>query len=157
MMNSNPARAYRQCAVQGASPMGLILMLYDAAVASLHRAIAAFDANDIESRTSHLNHVLDVVAELQGSLNIEKGGKVAKHLDRFYTYARGEIFEANIRNSKEELHRLVEQFLSLREAWQQMEKSASLPSDKTPENIPSAPAQSATSQASGANSLLWRA
>ena len=36
---SHSARTYRQFSVQGATPLGLVVMLYDGAIAAIQRAI----------------------------------------------------------------------------------------------------------------------
>lgn len=59
----NPAKAYRQFSVEGASPVGLVVMLYERAIADLQRATTAVEAHDIELRTKHLDHFLGVIAE----------------------------------------------------------------------------------------------
>jgi flagellar protein FliS len=115
---NNVAQTYTQLSVEGASPVGLVVALYDNTLRSLHRARRAIEANDIEGRTQHLNHVLSIIAHLQGTLDFEQGGEVAEALLRFYTYARARILEASITNSKEKLTDLASHFSSLRQAWQ---------------------------------------
>ncbi len=138
-MITSPAQAYRQYAANGASPPELIGMLYEAAILSLHRAVHAVEVNDIPRRTANLNHVLAVIGELQSALSLERGGEVAQSLDRFYAFARTRIFEASVQNSQEILQRLATQFLSLREAWQQVESGnpgSSHPAGAHPARIP---------------------
>jgi flagellar protein FliS len=115
------AQIYTQLSLEGASPMGLVVALYDNALKSLHRARRAIEANDIELRTKHLNHVLCIVAHLQGSLDLEHGGEVARTLLQFYTYARARVLEVSLTNSKEKLNDLASHFSSLRAAWQVVE------------------------------------
>jgi flagellar protein FliS len=138
-MIANPAQAYRQYAANGASPLGLILMLYEVAVTSLHRAVQAVEIEDIPGRTASLNHVLAVIGELQSALDFERGGEVAQNLERFYLFARSRVIEASSQNSKDILQQLAAQFLSLREAWQQVESAST--ASPHPSEIPSRPLQ----------------
>ncbi|MBI1749431.1 MAG: flagellar export chaperone FliS [Acidobacteria bacterium] len=124
-MNADPARSYKQFAAGSASPVGLVVMLYDAAMSSLERATQAVDAGDTEKRSAALNHVLAVIGELQGCLNFERGGEVAQRLERFYSVARGKVLEAHIKVSRKMLEELSGQFASLREAWQEVERAES--------------------------------
>jgi flagellar protein FliS len=103
-------------------------MLYDGAIATLHRAVAAIKAHDIETKCKQLNRALAIIVQLEGSLNFELGGEVAQTLKSFYEYARAQIMKANIENSLEILRSLIEQFASVREAWHQ----ADHPSPSTP-------------------------
>jgi flagellar protein FliS len=79
------------------------------------------EANDIARRTQHLNHVLTIVAHLQGTLDLEQGGEVARTLQQFYIYARARILEVSMTNSTEKLTDLASHFSTLRGAWQVVE------------------------------------
>jgi flagellar protein FliS len=69
----HPALAYRQISVQSATPLGLVVMLYDGAIAALLRAIAAIEARDTEKKCHHLNRALAIIIQLEGTLNTEQG------------------------------------------------------------------------------------
>lgn len=122
---NNVAQSYARLFVEGSSPVGLVVALYDNALKSLHRARRAIETNDIELRTRYLNHVLCIIAHLQGTLDLERGGEVAATLTRFYSYARAGILEVSLTNSKEKLADLASHFYSLREAWQTVESQVS--------------------------------
>jgi len=114
---NDAAQTYTQISLEGSSPVGLVVALYDNALKSLHRARRAIEANDIERRTHHLNHVLSIISHLQGTLDLQRGGKVARTLAQFYAYARAKILEVSLTNSLEKLTQLASQFSSLRGAW----------------------------------------
>jgi flagellar secretion chaperone FliS len=125
-MNQNQiATLYRQVSARGASPLTLVVKLYDIILEDLRRALDALAAGDIERRTNELNHALRAIAELQNALNHEKGGDVARRLENFYNVTRGMVIEANIRGSAELLNKLNGMYASLRSAWQQVEKEQS--------------------------------
>ena len=114
---SHPAHAYRQFSVQGSTPLGLVVMLYDGAIAAMLRAVAAIAAHDIQTKCKHLNRAQAIITQLEGTLNMELGGEVAQTLKTFYLYARGQAMKANIENSPEILRSLIEKFTTVREAW----------------------------------------
>ncbi|MGD0127689.1 MAG: flagellar export chaperone FliS [Terriglobia bacterium] len=118
----HPAHTYRQESVQGASPLGLVVMLYDGAITALLRAIAAIEAHDIEAKCRHLNRALAIILQLEGTLNFEQGGEIAQYLEGFYAYSRAKITKANVENSAEFLGPLIEYFTSLRDAWKEGEQ-----------------------------------
>jgi flagellar secretion chaperone FliS len=121
-MNSNAASEYRKRSVEGASPVGLVVLLYGGAITALLRAISAVEAGDIERRVNELNKVLAILAELQGTLDFEKGGAVAQQLETFYKVTRSQVLEASIKMSKPMLEELVKHMTSIKEAWQQVER-----------------------------------
>lgn len=131
----NPAVAYRQFSVQGATPLGLVVMLYDGAIAALQRAIAAIDADDISAKCAELNRALAIFAQLEGTLNFEQGGEVARTLMSLYAYCRVEVLKANLENSAEVLRTLIDKVTMVREAWYQADRLPP-PGKSRPENLP---------------------
>jgi flagellar secretion chaperone FliS len=118
----NPALAYRQFSVQGATPLRLVVMLYDGAIAALQRAIAAIQAHDISNKCAELNRATAIIAQLEGSLNFEKGGEVARTLKSLYVYARSQALKGNLENSAPTLLSLVDRLTSVREAWAEADR-----------------------------------
>jgi flagellar biosynthetic protein FliS len=88
---NNPARTYRENAVRAASPVGLIVILYEEVVRSLRRAQRGIQQGNIEQRTLGLTHAVRVIGHLQSVLNFDDGGDVARNLSAFYNGARTEI------------------------------------------------------------------
>lgn len=114
--------------------MGLVAMLYERAIADLQRAMTAVEAHDIEQRTKHLNHFFSLIAELEGSLDHERGGQVAKNLERFYQFARAQALNAAVENSKEILSKLSEHLSTLRDAWREGERHLATQGTNFPAN-----------------------
>jgi flagellar secretion chaperone FliS len=125
MKSSNAALAYGQTASLGASPVGVIVLLYDRLARDIHAAIAAMKSNDIEARSSHINHALLILQQLQGSLDFAAGGAAARQLDTFYSHIRGKLLEAQIRQSPELLLTQARVIAQVRESWAEVERNAS--------------------------------
>ena len=122
-MNAYDAAAqYRELGSRGAHPVGLVVRLYDALVEDFRRAAEAVNTGKIERRTVALNHALLILAELEGTLDHERGGQVAKHLKGLYQVARPMIIEANLHSSIGKIERLASLFLPVRQAWRQAER-----------------------------------
>ena len=119
------ARHYRELAIKGATPVGLIVILYDMVIESLAHALREIEAGNIEARVVELNHALAAISELQRSLNMEAGGEVSKRLSDLYDVARGKILEANIKVSRQPLEQLKNVLTSVREAWLVVEEKTS--------------------------------
>jgi flagellar protein FliS len=114
--------SYREAAVRGASPMRLVLCLYEQAIEDLRRAVAALTTGDIETRTRLINHALMVIGQLQGTLDMEHGGAVAKNLKRFYVLLRAGLVEAQGKQSRNILEQQISQLTTVYEAWQEVER-----------------------------------
>jgi flagellar protein FliS len=153
---THPALTYRQLAVQGATPVGSIVMLYDGAIGAMQRGIGAMEACDVEKKCAHLNRALAIIVYLEGILNLAQGGEIAQNLKRFYVHARTSLLQASIKNSKEILASLIQQFSELREAWQEVEAQGS--SSGTPAPTPHDARPSSTPPlANGRESASWSA
>jgi flagellar protein FliS len=135
----HPALTYRQMSVQGASPLGLVVMLYDGAIAALLRAIAAIEARNVEKKCYHLCRALAIIAQLEGSLNFERGGEAARTLQTFYQYVRAQAMKANIENSANILRALIENLTTVRDAWREGERRLAAQSTSAPAAGRSAP------------------
>jgi flagellar secretion chaperone FliS len=123
----NAGLAYREAAVAGASPVRLVVLLYEQAMENLRRALAAHMRQDIEGRTREINHALLVIGHLQATLDKEQGGKVAENLTRFYEQLRAGLVEAQCKQSAEVLERQISHLMQVYEAWCAVEKSLAPP------------------------------
>jgi flagellar biosynthetic protein FliS len=90
-------------------------------VNAIYGAIPAIEANEIEKKMLELNHAFALLSHLQNALEFKKGGNVALPLDRFYNLARERMLDASGENSGKVLTQVAEDFLSVREAWQEVE------------------------------------
>jgi flagellar protein FliS len=115
--------SYRETAVRGASPVRLVICLYEQAIEDLRLAVLALEKGDIEARTRGINHALMVLAQLQGSLDMERGGEVAKNLSRFYGVVRAGLTEAQLKQSGRILEQQVSQLVLVHEAWLEVERA----------------------------------
>lgn len=122
--STNPRLAYRQAAVETATPIGLVVILYDLVVEDFAKAIAAIGSGDVEARTAAVHHALSALEQLQGRLDFEKGVDVARQLDHFYSMIRGKLLEAQMKCSREILEELIAFMSDMRRAWKQVEEQS---------------------------------
>jgi flagellar protein FliS len=122
---SDPARAYRESAVRGASPVGLIVILYEEIIHSIRKAQRSVQAGNIEERTRSLNHAIAVVGHLQGILNFEKGGRVARDLSLFYDLVRSKILDASVRTDGGTMEWIVTECSKIKQAWELVDRQVS--------------------------------
>jgi len=121
MSNPGILSAYQQSSAQGASPIGLVLSLYDTILRDFRRALDAINRGNVETRVSELNHALVVIAHLQSVLDFEHGADAAKRLNSFYEISRGMILSVNVDTNRGTLQKLIQMYSSMRQAWHQAE------------------------------------
>ncbi len=119
---TDPVRSYRESAVRGATPVGLIVILYEEIVRSVRRAQRALRNGNIEERTNALTHAINVVGHLRGVLNFEIGGPIARNLASFYDTMQAQILAANISASYDALESIAQAFFTVKEAWQTVDR-----------------------------------
>ncbi|MBS1840177.1 MAG: flagellar export chaperone FliS [Acidobacteria bacterium] len=121
MSNSGVLSAYQQHSVQGASPVGLVIALYDTILRDFRRALDAMNRGNVETRVFELNHSLTVIAHLKSVLDFERGADAAKRFDNFYEITRGMILSVNVDSNAATLQKLIEMYSSMRQAWHDAE------------------------------------
>jgi flagellar protein FliS len=122
----NAGSSYREATIRGASPVRLVLCLYEQAIEDLRRAVVAQEKGDIEARTREINHAVIVIGQLQRSLNMEQGGEVARNLARFYGTVRAGLTEAHARQSAPLLEEQISQLVMIHGAWLEVERATSV-------------------------------
>jgi flagellar protein FliS len=126
MKNSGAISEYQQSSVRGATPVGLIIALYDTILRDFRRALDALDSSNVEARVFELNHALTVIAHLKNVLDHDKGGDAASQFSRFYEVTRAMIVDVNLKSSRESLLQLTELYTGLRQAWLQADRNLSV-------------------------------
>jgi flagellar secretion chaperone FliS len=101
----------------GASPVQLIVMLYDGAIRFMEEGKRAMAEKDYETQNARLQRAQKIVMELMGSLDFAQGGDVAKNLLKLYEYVLAELIEANINDDPKRIENAQGTMRELREAW----------------------------------------
>lgn len=124
MSYARPWNAYREITTQTASPGQLVLMLYDGAIQFLQKALLGFDLDDpAESYETINNNIIraqNILHELNGTLNLEAGGRLAETLRGLYLYMDDRLLESNLRKCPEGIRDTVRRLTILRDAWNEM-------------------------------------
>ena len=110
-------RLYQDSALQGATPIELVILLYDSALHDLQGALMAMKAADVETRSHQVAHALMVLQQLQGTLDFERGGAAARQFEQFYNLLRAKILEAQMRGSTELMQQQIQCVTEVRDSW----------------------------------------
>jgi flagellar protein FliS len=119
------ARTYRANSILTASPGQLVLLLFDAALNSLAIARKACDETASDPRqfevvNTQLVKAQKILAELQGTLNLEAGGEFARTMYRLYDYYDRRLMEANLRKQSAPIAEVERLLGEVRNAWAEM-------------------------------------
>lgn len=111
------ARAqYNQDAILSASPGRLLTMLFDRLMLDLQRAEAAQSEQDWNRASGYLIHAQDIVAELAGTLDVERwdGGQ---NLLAIYLFSSTKLVSANVEHSIDRTREVIAIMEPLRQTW----------------------------------------
>ena len=123
MAYQNAYAAYQKTNVNTASQGRLVVLLYEGAVKHLKAALNLFDENEkikpgnIEQFGIHLQKTQAIITELQVSLDMEKGGDIARNLMSLYVYFNEELMDATISHSKTKIEFILKMVDELAESW----------------------------------------
>jgi flagellar protein FliS len=89
-MSADLRARYLNQRVMTATPGQRVVMLYDRLALDLVRAADCYSANDALTAGTHIDHAMQIVAELAGSLDTTAGGP-AENLASLYGYLLREL------------------------------------------------------------------
>lgn len=104
------SNAYFQTQVTTTSQGEIVIMLYDGALNFLAQAKDGLKANNMAAKGIAISKTMDIINELDSSLNMDKGGSLARNLHSLYLFCLKHLAMANIRKSTamiEEVERII--------------------------------------------------
>ena len=116
--------------MNGASPLQLIIMLYDGAMKSMEAGKHAIVNHDLEKQNKHLLHAQKIVMELMSCLDMKEGGDIAANLLSLYTYVLNQLVDANVQDDEKAVDRAIQVLSELRESWAKVEEGMKSPIDE---------------------------
>ncbi|RMH06606.1 MAG: flagellar export chaperone FliS [Nitrospirae bacterium] len=108
--------------VQQASPVRLIVLLYQKAIFLLKQSLGYLERQDYKAKGEALLHVVDIVSELQSSLNMEEGGMLAQNLDDLYSFLLRTLTMANLSNDADSIRHAIKILEELCRGWSELEQ-----------------------------------
>lgn len=113
----NAARTYFTTQVTTTTQGDLLIMLFDAALKFLSQGRAKLLERDFAQKGILISKALDILAELQATLNPSKGGQMAEQLQKLYLYCSSRLLRANRTMDPQPLDEAVRILTGLREAF----------------------------------------
>lgn len=110
--------------VEGASPHRLIQMLMQGCLQRIAEAKVAIRRKDIAAKCTAIGKAINIVAGLQGSLNMKVPSDLPKKLDALYDYMQRRLLEANLKNNEAALDEVADLMRKIKEGWDGIEAQA---------------------------------
>ena len=120
MNDQNFYTMYAQSSLLEASPVQLVIALYEGAITATEQAKAALASREDMVRSRSITKAVSILAELMCSLDHEKGGEMSANLKRLYSYMQQRLLFAHAMKSAEPMNEVVGLLSSVLESWRQV-------------------------------------
>ncbi|QEL56615.1 flagellar export chaperone FliS [Chromobacterium paludis] len=130
MLNSRMLKQFNQAyandalkaAVYGASPIGIVVMLYEGVIKAAISASIAIDAGRFDEKARMISKAVDILEGLRIALDLEQGSEAAVNLNDLYIYMKMRLAQASLKNDKEILSEVKSLMETILPAWQQVDR-----------------------------------
>lgn len=111
------ARSYFQTQVSTTTQGDLLIMLFDAALKFLRQAKEKIAEKNYAQKGILISKALDILSELQGTLNAQKGGELADRLQKLYFFCSTRLLAANLKMDATKIDEVMHILEGLRDAF----------------------------------------
>jgi flagellar protein FliS len=118
--------SYQEHALDGASPVDLVVALYDGVIRFLYAAISAVERDDVHGRRVAVKRALAILIHLQARLRMDIGGRPAQVLSEYYASMFALILQASLAASPSRFEEVIDCIRNVRDAWRQVATDSTL-------------------------------
>src|SRR3990172_12139466 len=122
-MYHNATRSYVQANYLTANPMKLVLMCYEGAISNLKLAHDSYLNKEYEAKGRALQKALDIIHELNASLDMNKGGEIAANLRSLYMYMTKALMEADLKKDLAIFGKVIKMLEELEGEWKEVART----------------------------------
>lgn len=124
MAHNYALNIYQKTAVETAEPLQLIILCYDAAIRDLGEAESLHQKGSMDEAYQKIRHAQDIITELLVGLDYERGGDIARNLNRLYNFVLRQLIGINSRHDTSIYRHLIKILSQLKEAWEEIKLNA---------------------------------
>ncbi len=118
---ANLYNKYKNDSVNTASPLELIIMLYDGCIKNIKIAALHLEEKNIEQASASLIKAQDIVDELIRSLDMSY--PISEELMRLYDFVSYELVQINVTKDMSRAEPVINIMLELKSAWVEVKAS----------------------------------
>ncbi|VAW63961.1 Flagellar biosynthesis protein FliS [hydrothermal vent metagenome] len=121
MHNSAAMSQYKrvdiQASVDNADPYTLTLMLFNGAVERLNTAKMHIKHNNVGLKGESISKAISIIDGLRSSLDMKKGGEIAKNLESLYEYMQRQLLDVTVSNKPSNIDEVISLMNEIRSGW----------------------------------------
>lgn len=110
-------QAYVQAQFNTTGQGEVLLLLYDGAIKFLNQAKEKIEEKDYGAKGMLISKALDVINELESSLNMNAGGELAENLHNLYVLCTTRLLQANLKLDIKLIDSVIDVLSGLRSAY----------------------------------------
>jgi flagellar protein FliS len=118
-----------EVAVYGASPVGLVVMLYEGAIKAIVQAKVLMELQRHTEKGLMINKAIDILEGLRVALDHQHGQNISLNLEDLYVYAKFRLGVANMKNDPEILDEVANLLRVILPSWQALAKNGTATPD----------------------------
>lgn len=103
--------------IGSASPHRLVQMLIEGVLEKIASAKGCMQRGDVQLKGLHLNWAMSIIDGLRSSLDLERGGDIATHLNDLYVYMVRQLVQAHQHNDTAILDEVAGLMREIKSAW----------------------------------------
>jgi len=119
-MHCNGIQSYRKTNVVTSDPVRLVIICYEGTIDSLKLAKEKMKEKNYEKKAKAIIKAQDIIDELLGSLDLEKGGAIASNLSSLYNYMLRRILYGDVNRDIGAIDEVIGILTELLSAWQEV-------------------------------------
>ena len=127
-MSSLALKAYRNAEVDArcadSDKRQLVIMMYDGAIDAIKLAVAHAERDERRAVNTAVSRAMTIIAGLRETLDLQKGGSVALHLNDFYQFLTRKLMRSGASASALDLADCQDLLTQVREAWDAISPAA---------------------------------
>ncbi len=120
MYTKNAHDQYKTIQITTVDRGRLLLMMYEGAIKFLKQSKSGLEDGDIVKFCRFLSKGQAIIAELMNTLDFEKGGEIAKDLDRLYDFMMFYLTEANLYRDPKRVGKVISLIETIYSAYKEI-------------------------------------
>jgi flagellar secretion chaperone FliS len=123
MVLNHASNVYHKTAIETADPLQLIIWCYEEVINDLKNAEELHEKKEMDDAYRKIRHAQDIITELLVGLDYERGGDIARNLNRLYNFVLRQLIGINSRRDTAIYGHLVKILSELKDGWEAMRLS----------------------------------
>ncbi len=122
-MSYNPynkyVKKYQESNVNTADPKKIMIMLFDACIQFLQKAVVGIEQKNLAEKTNNINSAKQILREFMRTIDLENGNDTSKQLYLFYNKKINILTKASIHRDAEAVKQTMQDLSDIKSAFEQ--------------------------------------